>query len=106
MREYESLVNEYANKSYARRTATDRVGEEGLRKFLGQYREKRFENSQVLEFEGLKGRLLSSSYAPLAGEERYESILAQLRKLFNSYQVNDVVQFDYETEVYYAQLSS
>lgn len=106
MREYESLVNEYANRSYARRTAKERVGEEGLRNFLGQYGEKRFGNSQVLDFEGLKGRLLSSSYVPLQGEERHDLMLAELHRIFDSYQDEGMVHFDYETEVYYAQLPS
>jgi ubiquinone/menaquinone biosynthesis C-methylase UbiE len=106
MREYESLVSKYATRSCERGTAKARVGEEGLRNFLGQYGEKRFENSQVLNFEGLKGRLLSSSYAPLPAEQGNDSMLAELRRIFDSYQQDGVVHFDYETEVYYAQLSS
>lgn len=106
MREYESLAKEYANQPHVRRTAKDRVGEDGLRNFLGQYEEKRFGNSQVLDFEGLKGRLLSSSYVPLRGEERYDSMLTELRRIFESQQENGVVHLDYETEVYYAQLPS
>ena len=108
MRKYESLVREYANASSSRTrgTAKERVGEEGLRNFLGQYREKQFRNSQVLDFERLKGRLLSASYAPLPGEQRYDSMLTELRRTFDSYQEEGVVHFEYETEVYYAQLSN
>jgi len=106
MRDYEALVNEYAKRSFARRTAKDRVGEEGLRNFLGQYGEKRLGNSQVLDFEGLKGRLLSSSYVPLPGEDRYDLMLADLRRMFDSYQTDRVIHLEYETEVYYAQRSN
>jgi ubiquinone/menaquinone biosynthesis C-methylase UbiE len=106
MRDYESLVNEFANRHHARRTAKDRVGDEGLHDFLGEYKEKRFENIQVLDFEALRGRLLSSSYVPLPGEGRYEAMLRELQRIFNTYNDQGHVRFDYETEVYYAQLTS
>ena len=105
MQEYEALLNEFASRhAFTSRTTTERIGSEGLRNFLGQYNEKRFENSQVFDFEGLKGRLLSASYVPLPGEEGYDGMLAELRRIFNSYRKNGTVTFEYETEVYYSQL--
>ena len=104
MREYDTLVNEFGNRQIARRTAKDRIGDVGLRRFLGQYREKRFENSQVFDFQGLQGRLLSSSYVPLPGEERFDAMIAELTRIFNSFQEDGLVHFDYETEVYYSHL--
>ena len=105
MQEYEALLNEFASRhAFTSRTTKERIGSEGLRNFLGQYNEKRFENSQVFDFEGLKGRLLSASYVPLPGEEGYDGMLAELRRIFNSYRKNGAVIFEYETEVYYSQL--
>ena len=78
MREYDTLVNKFGNRQIARRTAKDRIGDAGLRRFLGQYREKRFKNSQVFDFEGLQVRLLSSSYVPLPGEEKFDAMIAEL----------------------------
>ncbi|HUO41847.1 MAG TPA: class I SAM-dependent methyltransferase [Methylomirabilota bacterium] len=104
MSEYDTLVNEFADRQFAYRTTKDRIGEAGLRSFLGQYREKRFENRQVFDLEGLQGRLLSSSYVPLPGEERFEAMIVELRRIFNSFQKEGLVHFDYETEVYYSQL--
>lgn len=103
MREYDTLVSEFANRQIAFRSTKDRIGETGLHQFLGRYKEKQFENHQVFDFEGLQGRLLSSSYVPLPGEERYAAMIAELRRIFDSSQRDGFVQFDYETEVYYSQ---
>ena len=105
MEAYEQLVSKYAVRPRFRRTAKDKVGEEGLTKFLGKYKTEIFSNGQVLDFEGLSGRLLSSSYVPLPGESGYSSMLDSLRKLFVSYQEGGAVHLEYDTETYYAQLT-
>jgi len=105
MEAYERLVSEYAVRPRFRRTAKDKVGEKGLTNFLGNYKTKTFINSQVLDFEGLAGRLLSSSYVPLPGESGYSPMLDELRKLFDSYQKAGRVHLEYDTETYYAQLT-
>jgi hypothetical protein len=63
-----------------------------------------FDNVQVLDLEGLTGRLLSSSYAPLPDDLRYPQLLDELHSLFNSYNKNGLVQLQYNTEVYCGQL--
>ena len=105
MEAYERLVSVYANRAYSRRTAKDKVGDQALASFFGEYKLKTFSNSQVLDFEGLAGRLLSSSYLPLPGETRYNSMMDALRKLFDSYQEDRIVRLKYETETYYGQLN-
>ncbi len=60
-----------------------------------------FPNAQVFDFEGVRGRLLSSSYAPEAGLPRHNSMLAELRRIFDLHQVNGEVTFTYTTEVFY-----
>ena len=44
----------------------------------------RFEHSQKLDFKGLCGRFLSSSYAPNTGHPRHELMLRALRELFDA----------------------
>ena len=105
MEAYERLISEYSVRPRFRRTAKDKVGEEGLTNFLGKYKTRIFSNSQILDFEGLAGRLLSSSYVPLPGESGYSSMLDGLRKLFDSYQEGGTVHLEYDTETYYAQLA-
>lgn len=59
-----------------------------------------FPNGQQLDFEGLKGRLMSSWYAPKAGHTNYEPMMAALRELFDSTAQNGTVDFAYATRVY------
>jgi SAM-dependent methyltransferase len=70
----------------------------------GGYRHASFPFKQVFDFEGLKGRLLSASYAPQPAEPHYEEMVNELRKIFDANQERGKVDFDYETEVYYGQL--
>jgi ubiquinone/menaquinone biosynthesis C-methylase UbiE len=65
-----------------------------------------FYNAQNFDFEGLKGRLLSSSYTPEAEDLRYEAMLSKLRKIFNMHQIDEKVVFEYDTQVYYGRLKA
>jgi len=56
-------------------------------------------HSQLLDFEGLKGQLLSTSYIPLEGD-RNKQMLHALELLFERYQENRMVQIEYETKLY------
>src|ERR1043165_6041002 len=69
-----------------------------------KYRLAHFPFMQVFDFEGLKGRLLSASYAPQPNDPHYEEMIADLRHVFESNQRDGKVNFDYETHVYYGQL--
>ncbi|NML21636.1 class I SAM-dependent methyltransferase [Pseudoflavitalea sp. G-6-1-2] len=59
-----------------------------------------FPNKQVFDFEGLKGRLLSSSYMPALGDSGYEGMIADLQKLFDRYKENELIVINYATRVY------
>lgn len=60
-------------------------------------------NFQDLDLDGLIGRALSSSYWPKAGE-KHETSIRLLRELFEAYQKEGMVRFDYRTEVYLGRL--
>lgn len=60
-----------------------------------------FLNSQMFDYEGLEGRLLSSSYTPEPGHPNYEPMLQALRTLFDRHQQQGQIAFEYETELYY-----
>lgn len=66
----------------------------------------RFEFQQMFDFEGLKGRLLSASYAPEPGHPNYAPMLLDVRRVFDANQKDGKVVFDYETELYYGQLTA
>ena len=70
------------------------------------YERADFPNRQVFDWEGLKGRLLSSSYAPEPGHPRHVPMLEELSGLFSKYQSAGKVVFEYDTLVYYGQPSA
>jgi len=61
---------------------------------------KTFANSQTFDFEGLKGRLSSSSYVPNEGQTGYAPMIDALQELFSRYRDGDVITIHYDTNVY------
>jgi SAM-dependent methyltransferase len=61
-------------------------------------------NVQVLNWEGLAGRLRSSSYAPQEGQPNYAPMMAALEGLFRANQQDGKVRMEYATHVYFGQL--
>jgi ubiquinone/menaquinone biosynthesis C-methylase UbiE len=59
-----------------------------------------FYNEQIFDLEGLKGRLLSSSYISAEENEKYFFMLKELQKLFDKYGANNTVTFIYQTQVF------
>lgn len=102
--DYEALLRCHA-ADYTRITAS-RADPVSMRRFLGESMEvATFPNQQILDFAGLKGRLMSSSYAPEPGDPQHEPMIAGLREVFYRYQHAGRVVFPYRTLVYFAQLS-
>ena len=64
-----------------------------------------FVNQQIFDYSGLEGRLLSSSYTPQEGHPNFRPMLSELRRIFDLYQRDGVVAMEYETHMYFAQLS-
>jgi len=69
------------------------------------FRSCAFETSQEVDYIGLEGRLLSSSYTPTPDHPNYESMLRELRRIFDAHQVSGRVALEYDTLVYYGQLT-
>jgi SAM-dependent methyltransferase len=70
----------------------------------GLSRHNTFANEQVFDFEGLCGRLLSSSYSPPKGHPNHDPMLAALGKIFEAHSEGGRVRFEYETHLFYARL--
>jgi ubiquinone/menaquinone biosynthesis C-methylase UbiE len=68
------------------------------------FQSKVFQHSQEFNAEALEGRLLSSSYIPEAEDANYESMLRELRRLFDRHQRSGLVSFQYCTRLYYGRL--
>jgi ubiquinone/menaquinone biosynthesis C-methylase UbiE len=101
---YEKLLLTYAvdYASVDHRLITDEIIAAFFRP--GAFKLKVFESNQPQDFEGCQGRLLSASYTPRADHPNYEPRLAELRSIFDAYQVNGTVPFEYDTKLYYGQL--
>jgi SAM-dependent methyltransferase len=105
LEEYESLLRRHAVEYTT--IAARRADEASMRAFLGESMQcARFPNQQRLDYAGLEGRLLSSSYAPPAGDPQHAPMMLGLRTLFYRYQQDGEIIFPYETRVYYAQLTA
>lgn len=96
---YEALLLRYGTDytSVAERYADD----DSMRAWFGDgWRgTARFEHKQRLDFDGLRGRLMSSSYAPKSGHPQHEPMLAALHELFERCQQDGRVSFDYDTRI-------
>ena len=63
-----------------------------------------FRYEQSLDFDALRGRLMSSSYAPKPGDPRHDPMILRLRHLFDASQSNGKIQFVYDTQIYVGNL--
>jgi SAM-dependent methyltransferase len=104
LREYEHLLltygTDYEEVRHERTTAE-------IADFFqpSPFRSSTLEMRQDVDYAGLEGRLLSSSYTPTPEDENYEPMLRELRRIFDEYQINDRVSLEYNTLVYYGQIS-
>jgi SAM-dependent methyltransferase len=100
---YEKLSNEFSIDPGA--TPHRGVKREVIEEFFqGRGSFETFYHTQEFDFEAVKGRLLSSSYAPEAGQPGHEEMLTVLKKIFEAYKENGRVTFEYETQVGYGRL--
>lgn len=80
----------------------DRAGHDAIAAFFapGAFVMHRLDNAQVFDFEGLKGRVLSSSYAPNESHANHGPMMRELKELFDAHQTDGRVRFEYDTEVH------
>ena len=104
LREYEDLLQRFA-LDY-KKISAGWADEEAIARFFAPspVEVRRLEYRQAFGFDGLRGRLLSSSYAPPAGHPRHEPMIAELRRLFDRHKREGQVVFEYDTQVYWGRL--
>lgn len=102
--EYEQLLQTFGT-DYAQVNHKN-ITPESLSTFFktGQMQVVHFSNQQVFDFEGLCGRVRSSSYTPVPGDPRYENMMAELRNLFERNKQDEKVVCEYETQVYWGEV--
>jgi SAM-dependent methyltransferase len=105
LRAYEQLLLEFGT-DYDK-VDHRRVDAASLRAFFGGPWESRvFTQVQVFDFDGIRGRLLSSSYVPAADHPRHAPMLQALRAIFDAHQQDGRVRLEYDTELFFGQLSA
>ena len=103
--EYEALLRRHAPE-YDRITAS-RADAPSMRAFFGGAPHlETFPNQQLLDLEGLKGRVLSSSYAPERGTPGHEPMMSELDALFSRHERGGQVLLPYVTLVYFGRLTT
>ena len=104
LHEYEKLLQNYAT-DYSK-VDHKNIDDMVVHEFFGYApRKAKIPSAQHFDFEGLKGRLLSSSYAPDEGQPGHAEMLRDLETIFNARQQDGRVEFAYDTVAYYGKLS-
>ena len=101
MRAYEALLREFGTDY--ERVSRLLVDADAVRVAIGiePLHLRTFENAQTLDRDGLRGRLLSTSYVPAPGAPRHDEMLAALERLFGAHQRDGTVTLVYRCDVYY-----
>jgi SAM-dependent methyltransferase len=77
---------------------------ERIRTFLSTFTERDLPNYQLLDWEGLSGRLRSSSFTPTEGHPNFAPMMEDLRRIFDANQQDGQVRMDYFMRVYYGRI--
>ncbi len=103
---YEALLLEHCPE-YANAKVPVQADEAVITDFFasGHYRRHNLEYRQSFDRDGLRGRLLSSSYAPAAETPGHAPMMAALDRLFTDCQRNGQVVIEYDTRVFVGELN-
>ncbi|HWK90296.1 MAG TPA: methyltransferase domain-containing protein, partial [Longimicrobium sp.] len=103
LRAYEAVLVEHGT-DYTR-VNHQNIAPEAIAAFYGGPHARRtVDNEQVFDWEGLRGRVLSSSYAPDEGHAGHPAMMDALRRIFRAHAEDGAVRFEYDTEVWFGRL--
>lgn len=104
--EYDRMIEAYGT-DYATANHRDRAGDDEVRSFFApdEMNLSTFENRQFFDLEGLRGRMLSSSYMPVEGEPGFPEMIEEVGRIFREHERDGEVEFLYETRMYFGRLS-
>jgi SAM-dependent methyltransferase len=106
LRDYEALLRRFGtdysrvNESYPR--AEQMLAFFGKNEFTSHV----LPNFQEFDFEGLSGRLRSSSFIPAKDHPQYAPMMEELLHVFAAHQKKGLVRMEYRTHIYAGQLDS
>ncbi len=104
LRDYEALLQHYGTDYQAvdHKNIDDKV----LADFFGArgYHSASFDNEQIFDYDGLAGRLRSSSYVPAPDDPRFAAMITALKACFAKHEREGKVSVEYDTRVFCGQL--
>jgi SAM-dependent methyltransferase len=105
-RDYEAMLNRYSAEYGKVRALYPESNK--VKDFFGRVpcAERALSYTQLFDWDGLAGRLHSSSYAPTEGQATYAPMMVELRRIFDAYQESGRLPMEYETKIYFGQLQS
>ena len=104
LRAYEALLLRYGTDY--EQVCHRKVDDPLLKSFFtdGLFTKRCFDNQQLFDFDGLKGRTLSASYVPSPGHADFEPMLGALGDLYQRFETDGQVRLEYDTEVYFGRV--
>lgn len=106
LRDYERLLLTYGTDYDTVRHDSTSVAARYAAIFGGPFEKRAVYNEQVLDLDGLRGRMLSSSYMPAQDDPARAPTLRALEALFAEHQQDGTVRIEYDTEVLFGRLST
>jgi len=105
LRDYEKLLLDYGTDY--QQVRHDRIDEAKLAAFFapGGFVARSDYHQQPLTRDALRGRLLSSSYVPAAGEPGHDAMLEALDRLFAGRQSNGEVCMEYDAHIFLGRIA-
>ncbi|MGK7910480.1 MAG: class I SAM-dependent methyltransferase [Synechococcus sp.] len=103
---YETLLQRFGTDYQQVQHKT--IDREELRSFFadGTLQKHVLHNEQRLNYAGLKGRLLSTSYTPNESHPNYQPMLQELSRIFQRNSQSGRVRLEYDTQLYVGQPKS
>ena len=100
-RHLETYATDYAEVEHGRKGSL-----ENIRRFFAPNptNTATFGNRQVLDYDGLLGRLRSSSYVPAEGQPGRREMIDELERIFRDHENGGRVVMEYDTRAYYGSL--
>lgn len=98
--EYERLLRRYVQST--EKDGLDRLTNQDFSEFFGarKYRFISMPNQQILDLNGMKGRIMAQDGFPELGEKEYADMMKELCRIFDRYNQSGKVVLRFETEAY------
>jgi ubiquinone/menaquinone biosynthesis C-methylase UbiE len=104
LRDYEFLLHEFGT-DYAK-VKESYPNEQHMRDFFGAfpYSSHEVPNFQEFDFDGVAGRLRSSSFIPTPDTPTFAPMMAELKRIFDENNQSGRIRLEYTTRIYFGRL--